>query len=626
MVNISTDRDSLFSQQGKDLLEKYYANGKTPQHALAQTAETFSYGDAELAQFIYDACSQQHFFYSSPILSNAPIGSWDPNVDYKSADFWKPENTELRKKAWLGEAPKAMPIACFLSFIPDTIKGQQEAMNEIALLSVMGGGTSAHSTIRAISDKAPGPIPYFKVVDGIMGYYRQGKTRRGSCALYMNVDHPDIIEFIKVRTASGGDPARKITNRSSVHNGVNLTQTFCDAVEADTTYDVICPHTKIVKAKLRAREVWEVILETRELTGEPYIIFLDVARESIPACQKQLGLDLNGSNLCLTGDTIIETCYNPNVIDQKDMIVTQWYLEDFCTMFNSGLMSRPVYVKSYSANKTTWSEVSAAALTGVTTELIEIISPIGNTIRCTYQHKIYTHNRGYVEAQDLLPNDTLCESVTTETNLLTINRISTDKICVYDITVPETESFFANNILVHNCTEIFLPTNKDRTAVCCLSSVNIAKYDEWKNTGLIAKLVRFLDNVLQWFIDWAPDTLSRAKYSAARERAIGIGYMGWHTYLQAKMIPFEGGGFGSAVQHNHIIFSKCYEEGIAASKELAIERGAPDDLEPLITLETDEGQIELKGNTFVSINRNNQIMNIRAFQLLEEDDILEICN
>ena len=225
MVNISIDRDSLFSQQGKDLLEKYYANGKTPQHALAQTAETFSYGDAELAQFIYDACSQQHFFYSSPILSNAPIGSWDPNVDYKSADFWKPENTELRKKAWLGEAPKAMPIACFLSFIPDTIKGQQEAMNEIALLSVMGGGTSAHSTIRAISDKAPGPIPYFKVVDGIMGYYRQGKTRRGSCALYMNVDHPDIIEFIKVRTASGGDPARKITNRSSVHNGVNLTQT-----------------------------------------------------------------------------------------------------------------------------------------------------------------------------------------------------------------------------------------------------------------------------------------------------------------------------------------------------------------------------------------------------------------
>ena len=179
--------------------------------------------------------------------------------------------------------------------------------------------------------------------------------------------------------------------------------------------------------------------------------------------------------------------------------------------------------------------------------------------------------------------------------MLTINRISTDKICVYDITVPETESFFANNILVHNCTEIFLPTNKDRTAVCCLSSVNIAKYDEWKNTGLIAKLVRFLDNVLQWFIDWAPDTLSRAKYSAARERAIGIGYMGWHTYLQAKMIPFEGGGFGSAVQHNHIIFSKCYEEGIAASKELAIERGAPDDLEPLITLETDEGQIELKG-------------------------------
>ncbi len=425
MVKISIDRDSLFSEQGKELLQKYYSNGKTPQHALAQTAETFSYGDDELAQFIYDACSKQHFFYSSPILSNAPSGSWDPNVDYKSPEFWKPENTEMRKKAWLGNPPKAMPIACFLSFVPDTIKGQQEAMNEIALLSVMGGGTSAHSSIRAISDKAPGPIPYFKVLDGVMGYYRQGKTRRGSCALYMNVDHPDIIEFIKIRTASGGDPARKITNRSSIHNGVNLTQTFCDAVEADTTYDVMCPHTKTVKAKLRAREVWETILEIRELTGEPYIIFLDVAREQLPECQKQLGLDLNGSNLC---------------------------------------------------------------------------------------------------------------------------------------------------------TEIYLATNKDRTAVCCLSSVNIAKYDEWKNTGLIGKLVRFLDNVLQWFIDWAPDSLTRAKYSAIRERAIGIGYMGWHTYLQSKMIPFEGGGVGSAVQHNYVISSLCYEEGINASKELAKERGEPEDM------------------------------------------------
>lgn len=208
--------------------------------------------------------------------------------------------------------------------------------------------------------------------------------------------------------------------------------------------------------------------------------------------------------------------------------------------------------------------------------------------------------------------------------MIKIKRITVEKTKVYDITVPETESFFANNILVHNCTEIFLATNKDRTAVCCLSSVNIGKYDEWKNTGLIGKLVRFLDNVLQWFIDWAPDSLTRAKYSAIRERAIGIGYMGWHTYLQSKMIPFEGGGVGSSVQHNYMISSLCYEEGINASKELAKERGAPKDLEPIITLETDEGHIEIKGNTFITINRNNITLNVRAFELLEHDDILEI--
>lgn len=410
-IKLDLSRDYLFSEQGKGLLNKYYSDGKEGvQKAIARAANCFSYGDLELAQFIYDAASKHWFFYSSPIFSNAPDGFWD---------------TSTGTPIWCGENPKAMPIACFLSMVPDTIKGQIETAQEISLLSVMGGGTALHSKIRAVSDKAPGPIPYIKTIDGIMGYYRQGKTRRGSAAVYLDVDHPDIVEFINMRNPSGGDSARKIDNRAGVHHGINITDAFIQAVEADTTYELICPHSKEVREVVRARDIWELILETRAFTGEPYLHFIDVTNEHLPAAQKQLGLRNHGSNLC---------------------------------------------------------------------------------------------------------------------------------------------------------SEITLATSENRTAVCCLSSVNLETYEEWKDTPLIANLVKFLDNVLEWFITYAPPELSRAVDSAKAERAIGIGAMGWHNFLMKKRIPFESGGFNSAAQWNHKIFGDMYAKGIAASERLAMERGEPSDL------------------------------------------------
>ena len=88
------------------------------------------------------------------------------------------------------------------------------------------------------------------------------------------------------------------------------------------------------------------------------------------------------------------------------------------------------------------------------------------------------------------------------------------------------------------CSEITLATNEERTAVCCLSSVNLEYFDEWKNHGaFIPDLIRMLDNVLQYFIDNAPEQLEKAKFSAMRERSIGLGAMGFHAYLQKNGIP-----------------------------------------------------------------------------------------
>ena len=123
------------------------------------------------------------------------------------------------------------------------------------------------------------------------------------------------------------------------------------------------------------------------------------------------------------------------------------------------------------------------------------------------------------------------------------------------------------------CSEITLRTSATRTAVCCLSSLNLEKYDEWKDTEIVADLVKLLDNVLEYFIRLAQPELKRAVNSASKERAIGLGTLGWHSYLQSKNIPFESGGFGSAIQETHKVFRDIRSKAIKSSLELGNSRG-----------------------------------------------------
>jgi len=141
-----------------------------------------------------------------------------------------------------------------------------------------------------------------------------------------------------------------------------------------------------------------------------------------------------------------------------------------------------------------------------------------------------------------------------------------------DEAVPEFQQKLGLRVHQSNlCSEITLPTDKDRTAVCCLSSVNLEEYDEWKNNDLfIPDLVRMLDNVLEHFIQNAPDQLSRASYSAMRERSIGLGAMGFHAHLQRHNIPFES---AMAKGKNLQMFGRIKSEAVRATQQLAAERG-----------------------------------------------------
>jgi len=157
------------------------------------------------------------------------------------------------------------------------------------------------------------------------------------------------------------------------------------------------------------------------------------------------------------------------------------------------------------------------------------------------------------------------------------NRVETgEPYIMFENTVQDALPEFQKNLglQVHHsnlCSEITLPTNASRTAVCCLSSVNLEEYDSWKNNDMfIPDLVRMLDNVLEYFIHNAPPELSRAVYSAQRERSIGLGAMGFHAYLQRHNLPFES---AIAKGKNLAMFKRIKEEAVRASQQLAKERG-----------------------------------------------------
>ncbi|WMM95112.1 ribonucleotide-diphosphate reductase subunit alpha [Pelagibacter phage HTVC131P] len=402
---IDYERDELLTDFGKTTLKDRYLlpEETSPQDGFMRAAKAFSDND-EMAERIYNYASKLWFMYSTPILSN-------------------------------GGTNRGMPISCFLNYVGDSREGLTGHYTENAWLASIGGGIGGywgHVRSDGVStsggSQSSGSIPFLHVVDSEILAFSQGKTRRGSYAAYMDMSHPEIIEFLEMRKPSGGDIHRKCLN---LHHAINISDEFMQLIEkciAEPTYDdswnLIDPHTKNVVRTVSARELWQKLLETRVATGEPYVSFIDTINDALPETQKKLGLKVHHSNLC---------------------------------------------------------------------------------------------------------------------------------------------------------TEITLPTNENRTAVCCLSSVNLEKYEEWKNEPLfVPDLVRFLDNALSYFIENAPESVFRAKFSAASERSIGLGAMGFHAYLQSKGIPFES---ALAKAMNLKIFKKIKQEAVEESKRLAIKRGEAPDME-----------------------------------------------
>lgn len=446
---------------------------------------------------------------------------------------------------------RGMPVSCSGQLVGDAVDSFYSNLRETALLSKYGFGTSADfSQIRprgapiSTGGTASGPVDVVNDFFTAASKISQGGIRRGSVGAYLNIEHPDWDEACDQLAA---DPDGK-------NYGWIIKDTFVERLKA---------------GEEDASRRWIKALYTKLITGKGYIFCVDKANRQRPQMYKDHGLEIVASNLCLTGDT--EITVRSNDVEQTIQ------LDLFVARFEMGYYPS-VEVKSYSTkrNEIVWSVVSAAAQTALVEELYEIETLDEHAVRCTGNHKVYTKNRGYVEAQHLVETDELLTTALTDYDwIVQIRKIEVEKTPVYDITVPETECFFANGVLVHNCQEIMLHSSLEYTYSCILASLNLFHWDRIKNSDSAFVATVFLDCLCSEFIKISEGIagLEKVRNFTIKGRAIGLGVMGFHTYLQSKNIPYIGleAQFLSGEIAKHL-----HDESLRASKWLAEEYGEPD--------------------------------------------------
>ena len=269
-VEVDRSRDALLTDFGRETLDdRYLLPGESYQDLFARVAAAYA-DDAGHAQRLYDYISKLWFMPATPVLSNGGTG-------------------------------RGLPISCYLNSVSDSLDGIVNTWNENVWLASRGGGIGTYwGRVRGIGEpvglngKTSGIIPFVRVMDSLTLAISQGSLRRGSAAVYLDVSHPEIEEFLEIRKPSG-DFNRKALN---LHHGVLVTDAFMEAVRDGTTFDLVSPKTGEKRGQVDARSLFAKLVETRLATGEPYIIFIDEVNRTMPKHQRDLGLKVSTSNLC----------------------------------------------------------------------------------------------------------------------------------------------------------------------------------------------------------------------------------------------------------------------------------------------------------------------------------------
>ncbi len=269
-VVTDSSRDDLLTEFGKETLrDRYLLPGESYQDLFARVASAYA-DDQDHAQRLYDYISKLWFMPATPVLSNGGTG-------------------------------RGLPISCYLNSVDDSLEGIVNTWNENVWLASRGGGIGTYwGSVRGIGEpvglngKTSGIIPFVRVMDSLTLAISQGSLRRGSAACYLDINHPEIEEFLEIRKPSG-DFNRKALN---LHHGVLLSDEFMEAVREGAEFNLRSPKDGSIRGTVDARSLFQKLVETRLATGEPYIIFSDTVNNAMPKHHRELGLKVSTSNLC----------------------------------------------------------------------------------------------------------------------------------------------------------------------------------------------------------------------------------------------------------------------------------------------------------------------------------------
>lgn len=501
------DKFYWLNEDSRSFLSRGYLkdgeNAEDRYREIADTAEMIL-GEKGFADKFYDYLSKGFYSLSTPVICN----------------YGKSNNTG---------------VSCFSSYIPDSTDEILRKAGEVGIMSKWGGGTSGFfGDVRARGSKivsgggeTDGPIRFMEIFDKVTDVISQSSSRRGSFAAYLPVDHPDILEFLQIREDG------HIIQRMSI--GVTISDEWMQSM-LDGDKD--------------KRSIWGKIIRKRYETGYPYIIFTDTANKNAPQWYKDQNMEIRNSNLCVAPETIVTTPEgNFKIKELYNKNVEVWNGEE-------------------------WSSVIIRR-TGTGQKLIHLLFQDQDSnlrdIWTTEYHKFYLKNGGEIRAKDLKEEDELENFIDSEGNLKIFKFFEKSDEIRYDdtycATEPKRNKIELNGILTGNCSEIFLPTNEKESFVCVLSCLNLLHWDEIEKTDAPETLLKFLWTVNEEFVRKTEGVpfMEDANRFAKRHRAIGLGVLGWHSYLQSKMVAFES---MQAKLLNSSIFKKIKERMDKTNEDL----------------------------------------------------------
>lgn len=579
--SILPENDLLYDYAGISLLrERYLAKGldgevvELPQHmsmgiAMYAMANENKEKRLEYVKTYYTYLSKLYIVPSTPVCSGARI-----------------KNRGL--------------ISCLVEHIDDNTESIMEVVTNVAQGSRRGSGFGINmsniratgSSIKNIKRASNGVIPFVKILNETLLSFNQLGSRSGSATVFIEWWHIDVFDFIDLRKKNG-DPRRRAHD---IFLAISLSDIFFTLLKENKTMVLFDPkdtpelldtygeefnrhYIRYVEEFKNNKEKFNpntTEIPTIELMkkicisyveeGMPFLFFKDTVNRTNP--NKELGI-IRTSNLCVVGDTLV------SVADGRIKVPIKELAE-----YSKGQYKFPVYCsspvlpdKTKEIQELFWDDTikEAVAFKTGTKKVIKLILANGNTITCTPDHKLALSTGGYLEAEQCL-NKYLHYKDNKQIKVVRIVEIEEEQD-VYCLTVDDVHNFYVwtsenDQLLIKNCQEITLPTSTEYTAVCNLSSINLARCNTKEDlTTATSILTRALDN----FIDLTDYPNEKTRHTQKTFRSLGIGALGEAEYIATRFIHY---GSEQHIDFIHFAYGIIKDISEQTSKELAVEKGS----------------------------------------------------